>query len=157
MKKSKQFDIWSYIVVLIVCATAYYITLGFTGVQISLTSSDPMGPGGFPRLLIGVAAVLSVIGIINAVIRKDGDDKPKLTMKNCELLLKFILAFSAYIFAIRYVGYCVSTMLYAMFNMWWMGVRAPRTIITTGVALVLILYTVFGLFLKVQLPTGFLI
>ncbi len=157
MKKSTKFDIFSYVVVLIFCATAYHITLGFTGIQISRTGADPIGAKGFPQLLIGLMAALAIAGIVKAVLVKGGEDKLKVTLKDFETLLKFVVAFFAYVYAIRNVGYGVSTALYAMFNMWWMGVRKPGVIVVTGVVLSAVLYVAFGLFLRTNLPSGFLI
>ncbi len=156
MSKSKQYDIFSYIVVLIFCATAYYVSLGFSTTHARI-SADPVGPDGFPRLLIGLMALLAVAGVIKSVFAKDGDPKPHTTLKDFETLLKFIGAFLVYIFAMLHIGYCVSTALYAMFNMWWMGVRKPSTIVITGVVLTAVLYVAFGVFLRADLPSGLLI
>ncbi len=156
LNKSKQYDLLSYMIVLIFCAGAYYVTLGFSKSHARI-SADPVGPDGFPRLLIGLMALFAVAGVVKSIFAKDGDPKPHTTLKDFEILLKFIGVFIVYIVGMRYTGYCVATLLYAMFNMWWMGVRKPGTIAIVGVAVTVVLYVAFGVFLKADLPPGFLI
>ena len=158
LKNNKELDIFVSFIVLTFCAAVYYLTLGFPMTR-SMASSDPIGAKGFPQLLTGVLAVLAVTVIIQAVLNKtkDGDKPAKINGKDFLALLKFIVALVVYVYAIRYLGYCVSTLLFMMFGMWWMGQRKPVTIVMTGVVITVLIYLCFGWIFKVDLPSGLLI
>ena len=156
MLKNKQLDIFSSIIVLIFCAGVYHLTLQFPAAR-GMGRGEPIGAQGFPQLLVGLIAFMAVIVIIQALFSKTADEPAKVTGRDFWVLLKFIVAWVAYIYAIRYIGYGVSTLLFMMFCMWWMGVRKPVSIVLTSVAVTVLIYLCFGMLFGVELPPGFLI
>ena len=61
-----------------------------------------------------------------------------------------------YAIAIPIVGYCVSTLLYIPAMTWYLGMRNPKKVLIFTVVLFASLYAIFGLWLHVRLPMGFL-
>ena len=157
LDRNKKFDIFVYAVLLAFCAGAYHITTAGAAAQSARNKADIVGAWGYPQMLIGFTAALAIAGIAKIVLNRDEAKIEMFAAKEFLTLLQFIAVSIVYFYVIGQIGYCVSTMAYTMFSMWWMGVRKPGTIMITGVALTTVLYAAFALFLNADLPSGFLI
>ena len=157
MNRNKKFDIFVYAVLLAFCAGAYYVTIEGAAGQSARNKADIVGAWGFPQMLIGLTAALAVVGVVKIVVGKGEAKIEMFAAKEFLTLLQFMAVSLVYFFVNGHIGYCVSTAAYAMFSMWWMGVRKPGAIVITGGALTCVLYAAFALFLNADLPSGFLI
>ncbi len=158
LDRNKKFDAFIYAVLLALCAGAYSLTVaGTVAGSTARNKADIVGAWGYPQILIGLTAALAIAGIVRIVLSRDEAKIEMVSTKELWTLLQFIAVAVAYFCVIDRIGYCVSTAVYAMFSMWWMGVRRPGSIVITGVALTAVLYAAFALFLNADLPAGMLI
>ncbi len=116
--------------------------------------------GGFFPFLAGAALIgLSAVVLIRALIRRH-DEKPAepfLAEQDSLRKLSFaLLALFAYVPVVKYGGFVPTTFLFMIFLLKFIepqrwGVALEAAALTTGAA-----HLVFNLWLKVQLPRGFL-
>lgn len=74
--------------------------------------------------------------------------KPKLTLMGMTIV---------YALCIPVIGYCVSTLVYIASMTYYLGERRPAKVALFTVILFAVLYAIFGVWLRVRLPAGFLI
>jgi hypothetical protein len=74
--------------------------------------------------------------------------KPKLVLTGMTVL---------YVILIPILGYCVTTLIYIPAMTRYLGVRKPVRLVLFAVILFSVLYSIFGLWLRIRLPSGLLI
>ncbi|GEM_PF-4419769 len=155
IKNRKQVDIVASLIMMAFAAAYYYV-----GSQLGAPhSGEPLGPAGFPKLLGFVYGALALVTLILALANKakDGEKKPKLTGKDMLSLFLLAVLFVIYCFGIDYIGYAVSTFIFAGFSFWWMGARKPVQIVIVALCVTVFIYLVFGTIFRADLPSGILI
>lgn len=138
----------------------------FLGIVFSLyffikVKSLPTISGGYPRALALIVLLLSVWILVNQIWLSKKPENPESTSIG-ELLrpIKVLLFLFVYICLIPYIGFYVSSFLFMFFAM--MVIErddAQRNIIKSllvCVPIVLVIYGVFGFFLKITTPAGIL-
>ncbi len=121
----------------------------------------PIGPGVYPRFVLALTALLSLIVLANGVrARKmpSGDDRPASGTRNCGLVIAAFAVFGLYTFVLPFAGFRISTFLFVG------GLQAlldpPRTqrmlwlLLAVALATALITHFVFESNLGVLLPRG---
>jgi putative tricarboxylic transport membrane protein len=144
------------LVVLVGCVTLFALTLG-----LAENPLVPIGPGFYPRLVLGVTAALALALIVTDVLAptRRRDATPASAQRpNYRLVVIQFVVFAAYVAALPYLGFRASTFLFVL------GAQATlapprdarRWIMLTVVALVTTAatYAVFELYLHVLLPRG---
>lgn len=103
----------------------------------------------YPLVVLIMAIALSIILFFT---------KPRTQTKLKKIvfrqLIATILLTGAYYFSIKNLGYYFSTLLYVFLAMWFLKERNLAVRISISFAFVAIIYLVFGLFLKVPLPSA---
>lgn len=127
---------------------------------------DPVGGGGFPRLL---AVVIIICGILIGMQHfkkpkkkkaEDADEKgsPKKLLKGSpkEPLL-MVVSLILYSLVMEHIGYVVSTLLLVSALMFIQHERGVKRLVVVPVVVVAALYIIFDIILGINMPTGFLI
>ena len=122
-----------------------------------LMKTDPAGPGAVPKILAISIAVIGLVLIIGSLIFARLQDKKaiftKAEMK--PILLISVISF-AYIILLEHVGYLFMTPLLIIGLMAVANVRKLKTLLSVGIGATLVLFVLFFIVLKVQLPMGLL-
>ena len=117
-------------------------------------------------IFFSVIAIIMIIWNLYMSVREfrqvynaEGDEKKKW---DCSLglskkKLSVIGATLLYVILIPVLGYCVSTFLYLVGMVVFLGERRPVKIVLYSLIMTGFLYLIFGRWLMIRLPTGFLI
>ena len=118
----------------------------------------PIGPGYYPRIVLGVTAALALAVLISDLFRKSDRDSPSGEKLNYGMVVAMFAVFGLYVGALPYVGFRVATLVYvAAANAM---LEAPRGIKgwlrVAAVALIttFVVYVAFERYLTVLLPRG---
>lgn len=71
-------------------------------------------------------------------------------------LVIILLSMAAYVFFLPYLGYTVSSLVLLLFILGLMKVNKPMPLVVLPVTMVVLLYSIFKIFLGIPLPTGFI-
>ncbi|HWQ79091.1 MAG TPA: tripartite tricarboxylate transporter TctB family protein [Anaerovoracaceae bacterium] len=149
-------------IICIVLGVAVYAISG----SYDIFTYDPVGGGGFPRLL---AVVIIICGILigiqyflkqkkkktEAAVEKGSQKKP-LRGKPKEPLL-MVASLIIYSLVMEPLGYVVSTLLLVSGLMFIQHERGVRRLVVVPVAVVAALYLIFDIVLGIKMPNGLLI
>ena len=109
--------------------------------------SYPAEAATYPLAILLMAIALSVILLVT---------KPRVKTKPGNIVywqLYGMIAFTiAYYIIIRIIGYYFATLLYVLVSMYFLKERNLIVLASVSVGFVVVLYCVFGLFLRVPLP-----
>jgi len=109
--------------------------------------SYPAEAGAYPLAILLMAIALSVILLVT---------KPRVKTKPGNIVYRQLygmIAFTiAYYIIIRIIGYYFATLLYVLVSMYFLKERNLIVLASVSVGFVVVLYCVFGLFLRVPLP-----
>ena len=149
-------DIGVIIIIYAVCILFLYLTL-----QLKAAAQI------YPLCLIGGLALLNTLYLLRCVARarkEASGNRPLAIVNDFGEIFKnfqtgqflFIAGASiAYIVALFYLGFYLSSFLYMCIVMWFLRVK-PFQLCLTVTLLGILVYCVFTLFLKVPLPAGFI-
>ena len=143
----------------LVCLGASLVLLAFTRGLPDATLLVPVGPGFYPRIILGIAAVLSVFAIVvDWRARRTAPARPPGTPPNYALVLVSFAIIAIYIGLLPYLGFRLATLAFVATLQAtlepprsaraWLAVAAT-TLITTFAT-----YLVFEKYLNVLLPRG---
>ncbi|HPU78701.1 MAG TPA: tripartite tricarboxylate transporter TctB family protein [Thermosynergistes sp.] len=109
--------------------------------------SYPAEAASYPLAILLMAIALSVILLVT---------KPRVKTKPGNIVYRQLygmIAFTiAYYILIRVIGYYFATLLYVLVSMYFLKERNLIVLASVSVGFVVVLYCVFGLFLRVPLP-----
>ena len=109
--------------------------------------SYPTEAAAYPLAILLMAIALSVILLVT---------KPRVKTKPGNIVYRQLygmIAFTiAYYIIIRIIGYYFATLLYVLVSMYFLKERNLIVLASVSVGFVVVLYCVFGLFLRVPLP-----
>jgi len=116
----------------------------------------PIGPGFYPRILLGVTAALAAALLVSDLWRRGrGPERPPV---NYRLVVLTFLIFSAYVFLLPLLGYRVATLLFI--GVLQATLETPSTprgwalVAAAALGCMLVTYYVFEAYLNVLLPRG---
>ncbi len=142
--------------VIIIFGTASYIIAGNFEVE-----AVGVGPAFFPRLMSGMLIFLSIILILNSVLKIYSTTAPPpeakeeeivVTTKAVRKIIACIAGLFVYWWVMYYLGYIGPTIVFLVFMMLLLGERNPIKIGCWSIGLPMLLYTVFEKILNVPLP-----
>ena len=152
-------DGWAGLVILAFCAALWWMTLGLKDNPLV-----PIGPGFYPRIVIGVTAVFAALVLIGDVLaRRGGAGAGKAAEAvaervNYTLVLASFAVFGAYILALPGLGFSIATFLYvvaaAALLARRLGAKRWLAILVLALLTAAITYFVFERYLLVLLPRG---
>ena len=114
-----------------------------------LPGQTEIGPGAFPKAVCVGLAVCGILLIIQE-LRKDGSEKAELFSKK---LLIGIAAAVAYFVLLKILGFVLDS-IWVVFVMMALLLNEPFK--KASILAPVVLYAIFGMFLKVPLPNGIL-
>jgi putative tricarboxylic transport membrane protein len=115
-----------------------------------------LGPGGYPVFVAAGLALLSVILIIQSLVRYAKDKNPMLVLSKGSLIRVawFVVLAFIYLSVLPYTGFILTSIpllvylaYFYGYRRWWMNVLT-NTVVTLGI------YMLFRHFFLVLLPTG---
>jgi len=116
----------------------------------------PIGPAFYPRILLGVTAVLSAILLVSDLWRRG--PRPVAPPVSYRLVILTFLIFSAYVFLLPALGYRVATLLFVAVLQSTLepprGMRGWALVAAIALGTSLVTYYVFEAYLNVLLPRG---
>ena len=149
MKLSR--DGWTGLVVLAASLVLFYLTL-----DLKRSALVPVGPGFYPRIVLGVTAVLAFLLLLSDFSKKEKSGKRDASNYGA-VVLHFVL-FGLYVGLLPALGYRLATFAYvAVANAFMAPPRRPADwlrAIVLGACTSLATYYVFEHYLTVLLPRG---
>jgi len=144
------------------------IIFGIIGMALSLyvfwaTSQFPkdkimgIGPSFFPRILATGLFVFGFILIVLNLLKADQSAGKSFSIKDPGIQ-RSIIAFTAtmvYVFAISFLGFVISTIIYLASLMYLMRFRKIIRVTIISVSVSIVVYTIFNTLLNISLPKGF--
>lgn len=137
--------------VLAVSLVLYWLTLGLHG-----SALVPIGPGFYPRIVLGVTGVLAALLVVTDWFAPRV--RPDARRIDYRLVIEMFLMFGVYAVGLPFLGFRVATFLYVVAaNALLEPPRAPRAWLRaglTGLLTTAATYAVFEHYLLVLLPRG---
>lgn len=144
-------DGWAALAILAASAVLFALTL-----DLKASSLVPVGPGFYPRIVLGITALFAVLLVVQDLLRKEKPG-PLPAVDYGAVVLHFAV-FGVYIAALPGLGFRIATLLYvAVANTLMDPPRKPRQWLRVGalaLATMLVTYYVFEHYLTVLLPRG---
>jgi putative tricarboxylic transport membrane protein len=119
----------------------------------------PLGPGFYPRVVLGLTALLSLVLVISDLLRKDKTKAEKKKDKpNYSLVALSFGAFALYCVALPGLGFRIATFAYVVAASALLapprGAKGWAATIVLGLATAFLTWLVFERYLSVLLPRG---
>jgi hypothetical protein len=145
-------DGWGGLAVLAASLFLYALTLGLQDNPLV-----PIGPGFYPRIVLGLTAVLA-LAVVLADLRRTKPAASSSSGLNYSLVGAMFAVFGLYCGALPYLGFRVSTFAYvaasnAMLD-WPKGARGWLRVLAVALITTVAVYVVFERYLTVLLPRG---
>jgi hypothetical protein len=145
-------DAWAGLAVLAASLFLFWLTLGLKDNPLV-----PIGPGYYPRIVLGVTALLALGVLAAGLFNKTPGAKPGQKL-NYGLVAAMFAVFGLYCGALPYLGFRLSTFLYVAATNALLDVPRTRNgylrvLVVAGVT-TLIVYVAFERYLTVLLPRG---
>ena len=149
MKKLWSMDAWIGVALMIFSAWFWI-----------LSSDFPDAAKLFPRTFLAITFVLAAVLVVST-IRHNKMNPPEESSKKSDiqdtlLIVKAYLFMAIYFICIRVVGFFTSTTVFLVGFMYFLKVRNVKTLVLVTVGMDVFLYLLFGLGLRLNLPTGLL-
>ena len=138
-----------------VVAAFYAISAFFYAQTVKLKASIQTYPKFIVFILFGLTTLYLIQMIVNA--KRYGVAEKNESFKDFQpkQFFVFLLLTVLYLLAVHYIGFYVSTLVFLVASLLFLKVKPIPTAIAT-VAILLLVYLAFTLFLKVKLPRGIL-
>jgi hypothetical protein len=135
---------------------ASVLIFAFTGVVFYLTRDFPSGygatgPAFFPRLIVVLMSVFAFVQLVKA-FRKEESRSQAISPSTAKTVGIAAAIIIAYVLVMPYLGFLVGTIVFLLVSMVFSGVRDPRKLAPVSVGVSLVLFYIFGQFLRVPLP-----
>jgi putative tricarboxylic transport membrane protein len=143
-------DAWTGLAVLAASLVLFGLTLGLRDNPLV-----PIGPGFYPRIVLGIAAVLAALLVFFGVFRRAAEEK---SAANHGLVLAVFAVFFLYVGALPFLGFRVSTLVFVAALQATLELPTSRrgwiVIGITALATTVASYILFERYLQVLLPRG---
>ena len=112
-----------------------------------------LGPGaGFLPVTLGAILTVLCLGIALVELRSADRDDPE--PRSFAKPVRAAVLFIAYIVALEFLGFVISTALFVGSYLWWVETRRVRSTIVTSIAVTASIHLLFSGLLNVELPRG---
>ena len=149
MKLSK--DGWSGLAVLAASLVLFWATLGLKDNPLV-----PIGPGYYPRIVLGITALLAFAVFAFSLFEKKSPGKAE--KLNYGMVVSMFAVFGLYCGALPYLGFRIATLLYlaatnALLD-WPKSAKGWARVAVVSIVATVVIYYVFERYLTVLLPRG---
>ena len=118
----------------------------------------PIGPGFYPRIILGITAALAALLVASELFRKSADREPEKEKLNYGLVAVMFAAFGLYCGALPYLGFRIATALYVTASNALLdpprGAKGWARALVVGLVTSVLVYIAFERYLSVLLPRG---
>lgn len=122
--------------------------------QIALTQNSSINSQTFPKIIVGISIVSSILLILKElikIIKKEPTEEIKITFSNEIKVIIMLIFLMIYVFLFEYIGFLFSSIIYSFLTL--MYYRSKNIKYYISIALVcLIVNYIFKSLLLVQLP-----
>ena len=143
------------VLLLIFSAFMLWTAYGISGFE-SLTSA-----GSFPMVATGVMVITGVVNVVHTLREKpspplEGESLPRQFMRQLtpSVLIGFTLAIVAYMLALEWAGFLLSSYVFLVVSMWLLGSRRFVLNLVVSALSLAAIYVVFQTAFSVVLPSG---
>jgi len=116
----------------------------------------PIGPGFYPRIVLGISAVFALALVISDLLQKPPEKKNE--SLNYFLVVQMFAVFGLYCGALPYLGFRVATLLYLAASNAILepprGVKGWVRVAAVAIVTTVVVYYAFERYLTVLLPRG---
>jgi putative tricarboxylic transport membrane protein len=144
-------DGWGGLAVLAASLFLFALTLGLKDNPLV-----PVGPGFYPRIVLGISAVFALALVISDVLQKHREKKKE--SLNYLLVVQMFAVFGLYCGALPYLGFRIATLLYLAASNAILepprGVKGWARVAAVAIITTVIVYYAFERYLTVLLPRG---
>ena len=135
------------------------VGLGFIwgGLKLGIGPLNAPGPGFFPTLIGGIFSLLSATLLITASLRKNQPQEKSSFWKkekSWKKVLLSLLSLVFYLISLNFLGYIITTFLFILYLLKFVGKGGWRFSILTAILVSFISYAIFKIGLGVLLPKG---
>ncbi len=149
MKLSR--DGWGGLAVLAASLFLFALTLGLKDNPLV-----PIGPGFYPRIVLGISAVFALALVISDLLQKPREKKKE--SLNYLLVVQMFAVFGLYCGALPYLGFRIATLLYLAASNAILepprGVKGWARVAAVAIITTVVVYYAFERYLTVLLPRG---
>jgi len=138
-----------HIVILIVMLFLFIITFTFP----SAGFGGSLGPGGWPRIVLGIGIFLTSISILSFLRKKE--KKEDISKERLKKFFTAALIMLVYILIVQPIGFLITTPFAIGAYLYLMGIRKKTSLLFLSILLSFIFIFLFGRILQVNLPRGF--
>ncbi|MFJ7936704.1 tripartite tricarboxylate transporter TctB family protein [Sporosarcina sp. NPDC096371] len=148
MKKEIS-DISTGIVLLLFSIIGYVMATDLASPNVAMK----YGPDFFPKLVLSLLAITSLILVVNAIRRyKKSTEYLGLDKSVVFTVLIFVFILIGYVLLFFVAGFIISTIVFLFIGQWAFGIRKIALLSTTSIVIPIALYFLFSFFFKVPLP-----
>ena len=141
---------WTGLAVFAASATLFALTLGLRDNPLV-----PIGPGFYPRIVLGITAVLALALVAFSFVRPAPREKDA---ANYRLVAALFAVFFLYVGALPYLGFRIATLVFVAAAQSLIepprGAKGWAIVAATAVLTTLVTYVLFERYLQVLLPRG---
>ena len=133
--------------------------LFWEGGKIPTSPLVPIGPGFYPRVILGIFLALSLCLVVSGLAQKRVTRAWDLLgwLRRYRVIILTFVVFGLYAFALPWLGYLLSTFLFTVAAQWVLGRWGWRSlpgVLAVGAGTAYGTYLVFELYLMLLLPRG---
>lgn len=126
----------------------------------SMLDGMPEEAAFFPRLIVGLAFVLSIWWGVSSIIMQRaqvpaGQDGSAGFLENPRNFFVFLLCLVAYIALIDTIGYFSASAMFILLTSLLLGYRHPLAVVLTAIGFITFIYVIFVVIFKRPLPVEF--
>jgi len=144
-------DGWGGLVVLAASLFLFALTLGLKDNPLV-----PIGPGYYPRIVLGVTAALAFALVLTDFLSRKASAAPQ--KLNHLLVVEMFAVFGLYVGALPYLGFRISTFVYVAATNALLerprGARGWGRVLAVALVTTVVVYYVFERYLTVLMPRG---
>lgn len=120
-------------------------------------TTTELGAAAWPRVILALIIILTAVGIVNMIRKKNG--KLPVSAEGFQAFLRSKLLLGMIVCAVTaivlpYIGFIPTSFLFLIVYGILLGEKRPQVLVITGVAATLILYIIFQGPLSIFLPRG---
>lgn len=122
--------------------------------QLPVSELDDLGPSFWPKILCIVLFLCAVFMAVETLIRYQKEDIPVSFIATVwqKTAWKAIGIIALFTICIKFLGFYLSALLYLPCMLWLLGERNRKVILLLDIGTILVVYIVFCMLLRVQLP-----
>ena len=136
------------VLILVVMSISFYV----------MSESFPSGADTFPKVMLGIICILSLI-LLGGSFRKKNNEVSEKVKGNLLIAVRPYLTVvfcAVYVIGVQFIGFFVSTFIFGTILMLYLGVKNYLTILISLVSLLVAIYLLFVMELHVPLSQGLL-